>query len=409
MTDIFVALFVVAALFLVTGLLLAVFLESAAWIIVGIVAALIPGFMALRLLHAYNQVFRGHAKEKDLFFGTVKLVLWDPTEGVLFLKNKSVDYVDDNPTDGGGIRFLFPVLGEELALRVPLTLQALKFNDKVLTRDHIYLSTTTTLWWKLRDMERFFLLVSREVHALNDADRHRDLNPTASIPFTCPHCGTHSTAAPKYAGTSGPCRECGRTVSIPISAQIIPARSELEAAERWITLTAESESRALFARASTGLLVANQIAAQLPFDSGEPPRLPGGDGASSANVPSHYHSTSDLFSNHLLQTLQPKMSEYGIDINRIELQEVSLPPELHAAAVDACKAHYLPRKAEWEAKARRIELEAEAHRLKAESDIIGKEAIALREALANTNPSFIGMPSFLENFFAQMGKSVNQS
>jgi len=55
------------------------------------------------------------------------------TEGVLFLKNKASDHVDDNPHDAGGVRFLFPVLGEGLGLRVPRTLQALKFSDHVLT------------------------------------------------------------------------------------------------------------------------------------------------------------------------------------------------------------------------------------------------------------------------------------
>lgn len=103
------------------------------------------------------------------------------------------------------------------------------------------------------------------------------------------------------------------------------------------------------------------------------------------------------------------MSEYGIEISRVELQEISLPPELLAAAVDAYKASYLPRKAEWMAQARKLELEAEAHRLKAESDILGKEAIALREVLANTNPSFIGLPSFLEQFFGQMGKTLGKA
>lgn len=36
-----------------------------------------------------------------------------------------------------------------------------------------------------------------------------------AIEVTCPHCGTQTTAEDKYAGTSGPCRTCGNTVSIP--------------------------------------------------------------------------------------------------------------------------------------------------------------------------------------------------
>ena len=36
-----------------------------------------------------------------------------------------------------------------------------------------------------------------------------------AINVTCPHCGTQTSADEKYAGTSGPCRTCGKTVSIP--------------------------------------------------------------------------------------------------------------------------------------------------------------------------------------------------
>ena len=38
-----------------------------------------------------------------------------------------------NPHDGGGVWFLLPVLNDELGLLAPLILQALKFNDRVLT------------------------------------------------------------------------------------------------------------------------------------------------------------------------------------------------------------------------------------------------------------------------------------
>lgn len=411
MAGMFTVFLIAAAVFLAAGLVLAALLAHAIWIAVGAAAALIPVACSLRLLYAYNRAFRGHSKESDLFLGSVKLVLWDPTEGVLFLKNKAIDHVDDNPHDGGGVRFLFPVLGEELGLRVPLTLQALKFNDRVLTRDHIYLSTATTLWWKLHDLRRFYLLVSREVHGMNDRDQGRILSPTALIPFTCPHCHASTRVDPRYAGTSGPCGRCGGTIAIPASAEIVPAQNELRAAEHWITLTAESESRALFARASTGILVAEQIAAAIPAEMREAPRLagPSRTALSQPSPPPTYHSVSDLFSGQLQLTLQPKMSEYGIEISRVELQEISLPPELLAAAVDAYKASYLPRKAEWMAQARKLELEAEAHRLKAESDILGREAIALREVLANTNPSFIGLPSFLEQFFGQMGKTLGKA
>ncbi|MBN2580113.1 MAG: DUF1559 domain-containing protein [Pirellulales bacterium] len=38
-----------------------------------------------------------------------------------------------------------------------------------------------------------------------------------SIRFTCPHCGLTTHVADQYAGQSGPCRQCGRTVVVPAS------------------------------------------------------------------------------------------------------------------------------------------------------------------------------------------------
>jgi hypothetical protein len=33
--------------------------------------------------------------------------------------------------------------------------------------------------------------------------------------FTCPHCGAKTSVAEQFAGQSGPCAGCGRTVTIP--------------------------------------------------------------------------------------------------------------------------------------------------------------------------------------------------
>lgn len=38
---------------------------------------------------------------------------------------------------------------------------------------------------------------------------------TMPIPFTCPHCGTHTNVADHFAGQSGPCASCGQTITIP--------------------------------------------------------------------------------------------------------------------------------------------------------------------------------------------------
>ena len=35
------------------------------------------------------------------------------------------------------------------------------------------------------------------------------------IDFTCPHCGTRTNVADQYAGQSGPCARCGKTITVP--------------------------------------------------------------------------------------------------------------------------------------------------------------------------------------------------
>jgi prepilin-type processing-associated H-X9-DG protein len=37
-----------------------------------------------------------------------------------------------------------------------------------------------------------------------------------AIRFTCPHCGATSDVAERYAGQSGPCAQCGKTITVPL-------------------------------------------------------------------------------------------------------------------------------------------------------------------------------------------------
>jgi hypothetical protein len=35
------------------------------------------------------------------------------------------------------------------------------------------------------------------------------------IPFICPHCGAHTEVAEQYAGQTGPCMRCGKSITVP--------------------------------------------------------------------------------------------------------------------------------------------------------------------------------------------------
>ena len=105
---------------------------------VTLLLSLIVAKLGFNFFTARATAIRTGRREIDLFFGFTKLVLWEENEGLLFLKNKRIDSLIYGPDDGGGMKFIYPILGEEIKVHVPLTLQMCEFQDhKVLTRESI--------------------------------------------------------------------------------------------------------------------------------------------------------------------------------------------------------------------------------------------------------------------------------
>jgi uncharacterized protein DUF1559 len=50
------------------------------------------------------------------------------------------------------------------------------------------------------------------------------------IAFSCPHCGKYTTVADQYAGQSGPCAACGKSITIPVTTSGISAPAVAAAA-----------------------------------------------------------------------------------------------------------------------------------------------------------------------------------
>jgi prepilin-type processing-associated H-X9-DG protein len=47
-----------------------------------------------------------------------------------------------------------------------------------------------------------------------------------AITFSCPHCGATTDAGEQFAGQTGPCRNCGQKVTVPMPAGMAPAPSK---------------------------------------------------------------------------------------------------------------------------------------------------------------------------------------
>ncbi len=45
------------------------------------------------------------------------------------------------------------------------------------------------------------------------------------IPFTCPHCGHRTNVDERYAGQTGPCASCGKTITVPLASDARPAHA----------------------------------------------------------------------------------------------------------------------------------------------------------------------------------------
>lgn len=304
------------------------------------------GYAAIQLAIAKSRVLA--EGEVKLWNGLTKLVSWNPNEGVLFLRNKQIEFVDDNAHDGGGIRVVYSLLGEELALRVPLEIQTLPFEDsQVLTREYLPLTIKGTMYWKISDLSRFYLLVSSEIHSLSDSGRH----------------------------------------SIEKSA----SRPQYEVAKHWLQSMAEEKTRAVISRTGTGLLIADQLASDLPRVLPESQSfLTPGPHASAA-----YRSATESLAETIKAEFDSSIREYGLEIHRVALQEVRLPNEIYAAAVDACKAAYLPLKAQAEALERKLKLQAEV-------DVLGKDVVGMKEITANI-PA-LAFQEFLSPLFLEFNR-----
>jgi regulator of protease activity HflC (stomatin/prohibitin superfamily) len=307
--------------------LIAVLLSGAVAALVMLLGVIALFLLVVNFIQSKARVLRD--KEVPLWSGWAKLVAWDPGEGILFLKNKKPGFCHQDPKDGGGISLIYAGLGEEVATRVPLEFQTLPVTDhEVLTKECIPLIVRATIWWRIVDVTTFYLSLSREVHEISDRGRHTVLAPTL--------------------------------------------RPQLETAEKWLRTMAEETTRTIVSRIGTGLLIADHLPSDVSVTVQPTEALLTAIPESSTS----YRTATEGLAAELEKAARDRVAQYGIQIHRVSLQEVKFPPDIYAAAVDACRSSYLPLKAHAEAIAKKMAL-------KAEVDVLGAEAVGMREITSN--------------------------
>lgn len=331
--------------------------------------------LVVQLLLAKQRALR--QKDVPVLLGLARIVAWDPTEGVLFLKDKTVSCIDDDVRDGGGIRVIYPVLGEELALCMPLEPQSLLFEDcNVLTREYLPLSIRGTIKWKVADLMKFYHEVSREVHTATDHDAY------AGRSAAYDGRGMTAPAARSPFGAADGAR-------VPQHA----ARQKHQVAMEWLRWIAEEETRTIVSRVSAGLLVAEQVASDLPSEARQVAQDRVFDPV--ALLPSagaEYRSATEGLAGAIQHAILAKAVDYGIEVREVSLQDVRLPQAVYEKCVEACRSAYTPMIGEREAAARKARLQADA-------DVLGMEAVAAREVVRHA-PAFT-IADFLAQFLSQ--------
>src|SRR5262249_10601074 len=197
--------------------------------------------------------------------------------------------------------------------------QLTRFEDeRVLTLESIQLTVTVAMWWKVSNLEKYFYQIDPEFHAIKD----------------------EGMPEPEF-----------------LARERDSPRGPRWIAEQWVRTLAESCLRTLISDTSAAQIVSQRAASYLhveevPSEQRHPGSLP-------STEPAHLlPATPRVIARRVQDMLNDKVAPYGLEIDRVEVQEVQLPPGIQEAVEAAWTAHTLPAKAGKEAQARKIQLQA---------------------------------------------------
>ena len=330
---------------------------------IAVVSTTVIAYQAVDLMRAKREALT--RKEVPILWGLGRLVAWDPVEGVLFLRNKQLSFVDDSLQDcQGGLRCIYPVLGDELALRVPLETQTLEFADnEVLTQEYLSVTIRGSMRWQITDLRAFYLNVSRELRSTGELSDSRQQATLRAAP----------SGAPALEQTTG--------------------TKLMTAAIEWLRLLAEERTRTVVSRVSSGLLIAERMSDSLgsttdPHGALRLSSIP----AAVDGTQEPWKSATDTLAHKIAETVADGIANSGVAITRVSLQEIRLPAGIVQACIEAAQAAYLPLLAQRQAATKRADLATEV-------DLLGKEAVGAREVVGAA-PAYT-LADFLTQFVSK--------
>ncbi len=140
------------------------------------IAAICALLVWFYLKTATMKAIRSNAKDALLFGGMVQLVLWEQNEGIIILRNMRISRTIHKSK--GGSLYIYPFRGDSIGIRVPLTLRSLQWESSTLvTCESLQISFRGTIGWRVNDLPKYMY----ELESIrNMASLSRNVGPDES-------------------------------------------------------------------------------------------------------------------------------------------------------------------------------------------------------------------------------------
>jgi len=274
--------------------------------------------------------------------GNFEWVFWEPGETVVLLQHKRLVPMM-NPH--GGYCTISAWKGQEYKGKISYKTQFSTWtSDPILTSDGLAVNLGLSVWWKIADAGKFVSGVA--------ADYHEDNK----------HYGSPSLAVAQ-------------------ESQISKDASDYwtkEAAEFWIRKLAAGTLREQINQLPAEKLISPHVQSYIQIARGQD----GGSGAGIRPVPNF----SDQLGNTKTE-LNKKALDYGITIEKLEVQELILPP-VYQKKLEAVRVAFL------EPTQQTALTEAQKIALRGLADVIGEDKVGLIEVLKHVDLSRVSMNPF---------------
>jgi regulator of protease activity HflC (stomatin/prohibitin superfamily) len=226
--------------------------------------------------YAKYKAIRTGALRMRYWWGMKELILWDPGEAVVLLRDKKLVAMADAT---GGYTDISALRGEEYKGRITYKSQFMTWtSDPIYTSDGVLVNLALDIWWLIQNPNQYIARISADYHA---GDKHYGEPRT-------------------YTDTPTGEKEFDRKLT--------------ETAEKWIRSLAGSTLREHVCQLTAAKLISPYVQSYIHryFQAG-------------AGDSEQYQNRLPTLLKEALAALDAKTQEYGIHIERLEVRELKLP------------------------------------------------------------------------------------